>query len=130
MALFSTTLEPHADLLSSNPSGLYARKFTLASGQKVIRGTVLGRITIGAELVLSLAAASDGSEVPFGVAATDGDATAGDDSPPATVDIDAYISGSFNEHELVLGAGHTVDSIREGLRDKGIYLETPLKRYP
>ena len=36
----------------------------------------------------------------------------------------AYERGDFNSNALTLGAGHTVASIREGLRAKGITLLT------
>lgn len=34
----------------------------------------------------------------------------------------AYYQGDFNEAALTLGTGHTLASIREGLRGKGIQL--------
>jgi len=89
---------------------------SLAAGQNLIRGAVLGRITASGKYVLSAAAAGDGSEVPDAVLAEDCDATAGDRQ---TV---AYTRGDFNEAALTLGAGHTADAIREGLRDKGLHL--------
>lgn len=66
--------------------------------------------------VLSLAAATNGSQVPDLILAEDTDASAAD---KATV---AYHAGQFIESALVLGAGQTADSIREGLRVKGIQL--------
>jgi hypothetical protein len=76
-------------------------------------------ITVAAgsgKYVQSLAAATNGSQVPDLVLAETTDASAGD---KVTV---AYYAGEFNELALTLGAGHTADSIREGLRVKGIQL--------
>lgn len=112
------------DLFGSDVGNIIARKYTLISGQNVVRGTVLGQITSGGKLNKSLSAAGDGSGTPFGIAVQDVDASSGDK------EIDVYTRGSFNEHALILGASHTVASIREGLRDKGIYLETPVRRAP
>jgi hypothetical protein len=93
------------------------RKVTLISGQNVVRGTVLGRITTGGKYNKSLSAASDGSEVPRAIAAHDMDATAGDK------ELMVYETGDFNELALVLGASHTIASIRDGLRDMSIFLK-------
>jgi hypothetical protein len=35
-----------------------------------------------------------------------------------------YFSGEFNENALTLGTGHTVESIRAGLRSKSIFLRS------
>jgi hypothetical protein len=66
--------------------------------------------------VKSLAAATDGSQIPDCVLVHDTDASAGDKE---TV---AYKGGWFNESRVTYGAGHTADSVREGLRVKGINL--------
>lgn len=115
------------ELIGSDASNILARKYTIAAGAVITRGDVLGVVTSGGAVKKSLSAANDGSQTPFGIAAEDAD---GSDSPPADTQVNVYTRGSFNEHALGLGASHTVDSIREGLRDKGIYLETPVKRYP
>lgn len=66
--------------------------------------------------VLSVATATDGSQFPDLILAEDTNASADN---VATV---AYHYGQFVESALILGAGHTVNSIREGLRVKGIQL--------
>lgn len=63
---------------------------------------------------LSLAAATDGSQVPDVVLMQAVDAT---DGP---VEALAYETAQVVGSALTLGAGHTIDSIREGLREKGI----------
>lgn len=69
-----------------------------------------------AKYLKSLSAAVDGSQAPDGVLAEDADATSGD--AQAMV----YFAGQFNAKALILGTAHTADSIREGLRAKGIHL--------
>jgi hypothetical protein len=77
---------------------------------------VLGKITASGKYNLSLSAASDGSQVPDLICAQDCDATSAD------ADCLAYRTGRFNDNALTLGAAHTVASITEGLRAKGIHL--------
>jgi len=64
----------------------------------------------------SLNSATDGSQFPDCILAEDTDAT---DDDVQTI---AYVAGSFNPNQLVLGAGHTIENIKDGLRDKNIYL--------
>lgn len=118
------SVTPFDDLIAHGAQ-IISRKYTLTSGQgEIARGTVVGVVTSGGKLKKSASAAGDGSEVPFGIVATNADATSSD------VDVLVYTRGSFNENALILGTGHTIASIRETLRDKGIYLETPVKRAP
>jgi len=94
----------------------HTRQITLLAGENRKRGAVLGKITASGKYKLSAAAAGDGSEVPDLILAEDTDASAAD-----TVTV-AYDRVDIAESALTLGAGHTADSIREGLRDKGITL--------
>lgn len=93
------------------------RSITLVSGQNVQRGAVLGIITASGKYTLSTSALTNGAQTPKAIAAEDMDATGGDKT------LQVYIAGEFNEREIVLGSGHTADSIRETLRDGGIYLK-------
>jgi len=68
------------------------------------------------KLALSAATATDGTQHPDCVLVEDTDASDGD---VLTI---AYIAGSFNDRAITLGAGHTVDSVKEQLRAKNIYL--------
>ena len=103
-------------LLAGNAHLLVARKVTVLSGQVLPRGAVLGIITASGKAILSLAAASDGSQTPDLILAEDVDATGADATALA------YERGDFNARAITLGTGHTVASIREGLRAKGIAL--------
>ena len=93
------------------------RKVTIASGQNLKEGAVLGKITASSKHILSLSAAADGSQTPDMVLAHDIDASGGD------AEAIAIETGTVVSTALVLGAGHTVASIREGLRDKGIKID-------
>ena len=115
MASFSTAVFT-PDRLIAGEEHILSRKVTILSGQNLVRGAVLGKITSGGKYVLSLSAAVDGSETPDAILAMDTDASAADKEAMA------YFAGRFNESALTLGASHTVASIREGLRLKGIYL--------
>lgn len=126
---FSVSSESDTDdLIGSNAADLLARKYTLLASYSVVRGEVVGVVTATGKIRPSLSGASDGSQTPFGIAAET--VAADSDSPQADQAVNVYTRGSFNENALTLGTAHTVASIREGLRDKGIYLETPVKSYP
>ena len=92
------------------------RIITIASGSALTKGSVLGRVTASGTFSLSASDASDGSETPDAILAEDVDASAEDKQ--AVV----YFSGEFNETALTLGNGHTLESIRAGLRSKSLFL--------
>jgi hypothetical protein len=116
-ASFATegTYTPDA-LVAGNHELLVGRKVTILTGQNLLRGTVMGKITASGKYIASLAAAVDGSEVPDLILAEAADATAAD------VSALAYARGDFTTNALTIGAGHTAASIAEGLRAKGITL--------
>ncbi|MBD8548011.1 head decoration protein [Sphingomonas sp. CFBP 8760] len=112
-ALFSTQTHTAAVNLIRAGAPL-TRKVVLLGGAAYAVGSVLGTITANKKATLSVAAATDGSQAPDLVLAYDVDATGGD------VEAMAYEKGDLVGEALVLGAGHTLASIREPLRDKGI----------
>jgi len=116
-ATFATegTYSPDA-LIAGNSDLLVGRKVTIISGQNLARGSMLGKITASGKYNLSLSGASDGSQTPDLILAEPADASAGD------VTALAYARGDFISNALTLGASHTVASITEGLRAKGITL--------
>lgn len=103
-------------LIAGNPHLLVGRKVTILSGQNRKRGDVLGKITSGGKYVLSLSASTDGSQTPDAILAEDCDASAADKVALA------YFRGDFNAGAITLGASHTVASVTEGLRVKGVTL--------
>ncbi len=92
------------------------RVVTIAAGADLAKGAVLGRITANGKFKLSASASLDGSQTPDAVLAEK--ANAADNDVQAVV----YFSGEFNENALVLGVGHTLDSVRIALRAKNVYL--------
>lgn len=106
----------HDALIAGNAHLLVGRKITVAAGQNLVRGAVLGKVTATGKYLLSLSAAADGSQTPDLILAEDCNAAAADKS------VLAYARGDFNSRALTLGAAHTVASITEGLRAKGITL--------
>lgn len=93
---------------------------TLASGQNLKRGAVLGLITASGKLTLSASGASDGSQTPYAILADDCDASSGDKSCAV------YLAGEFNANALIFGTGHSASTVREALRDAGIFLKTAI----
>ncbi len=107
----TATFAPNDLLVSDVP--VITRNVTIASGQNIKRGTVIGKITASDKYIQSLAAAEDGSQVPSLVAAYDVDATGGD--KVAAV----YASAAFDSTKLTIGTGHTVASVERAFRDAG-----------
>lgn len=118
-AMFDSSDLENDILVAGNAHLLVARSITIKTGQNLQRGAVIGKDGAG-KYLLSASGATDGSEVPDLVLAQDVDATSAD--APAI----AYSRGDFSESALILGTGHDLDSIREGLRGKGIVL-TPVQ---
>jgi hypothetical protein len=91
---------------------------TLLSGANLVRGTVLGRITASGKVVaVDTGGDDDGRRSPYAVLAEDVDASAGDKVGPA------YLSGDFNEDELVFGGSDTKETHRAAMRDLNLYLK-------
>ena len=98
--------------------------FVIAGGQLLLPGSVLGLVTATNKLVLSAAAAGDGSQVPMAIlleplATYDVDGTTARDTP-----FKVLVHGFVNPQALQLGAGHTIATVKPLLRTNGIYIET------
>lgn len=104
------------NLIAGCADDLIARKIIVVSGQNLVRGAVIGKITASGKYALSLSTATDGSEVPDLILAETTDASGADASALA------YSRGDFTTQALTIGASHTAASITEGLRTKGIVL--------
>ncbi len=105
------TFAPNDLLVSDVP--VVTRNITVASGQNLKRGAVIGNITASDKYILSASAAADGSQTPGLVLATDCDASAGD------VIAAAYAGGAFDSTKLILGAGHTAATVEAAFRKEG-----------
>lgn len=107
------------DNFITGPFPIATRPITIDDGNLAAR-SVLGKITATGKYILSLAAASDGSEVPVCILVDACDATGGDKIQ------NAYFAGEFNPSLLVLGTGHTVASIGAKFPNSPIFLRAPL----
>ena len=90
----------------------------LSSGENLVAGDLLGKVTATGKLLLSLSAASDGSEVPYCVLGSDVDATSADTACPI------ILGGEINSDSVTFGTGHTAASTKDALRGLGIFLKT------
>ena len=106
------------------PENLIAGEFprimrieTIAGGQALPQGAVLGQITSTGAYVLSTTTATDGSEVPVAILAQPIDAT-------SDVEGHLFLTGEFNAHALTLGSGHTLSSVTESFRTRSLFIRT------
>ncbi len=91
---------------------------TIGSGAALTRGAVLGKVTATGKYILSAAGASDGSETPVAILAEDTDASGSD-----VTNVPVYIRGDFNSNALNFGTAHDADSVKDALRDGGIFIK-------
>nr|WP_278375026.1 head decoration protein [Brucella anthropi] len=94
------------------------RTVTIGAGQSLKRGAVLGNA--GGTFKLSTSAAADGSEVPSAVLAIDVDTTSG------PLEKRVYTSAGFDGSKLILGEGHTLETVETAFRDASapLYIHT------
>lgn len=95
-------------------------KFVIADGGTDFAVGDKFTVTVAAgsgKFVTSLAAATDGSQEPYGILADDTVLADG-----ADIEANIYIGGEFNADYLTFGAGHTAASVKDGFRDKGVYI--------
>lgn len=111
----TSTFTPDNTLGGSFP--IVTETVTLLAGRVYKKNTLLGKITASKKLTISLSAASDGSEVPDVILAEDVDATESDKIGVV------YKSVEINKNSVVVGAGHTIDSVKDILRGKSIFLK-------
>ncbi len=93
------------------------KQVTIVSGQNLVAGAGLGKITASGSHTLLDIAALDGSEVADMVLLEDVDATSAD-----TVGI-AALSGEFLESAMTFGGATVAADVIEAFRDKNIYLK-------
>lgn len=118
MNLFEKESEYVADnLIAGSDVPLLVENITIAKGQNLKRGTVLGVITetgLGKQVSSS---ATDGSKAAYAVLADDTDATAED------TNASAYICGYFNSAALLVPSGEEIKTYKNDLRKLGIYVK-------
>lgn len=89
-------------------------KGTFTAGGSAVtlaQGTVLGRISANGLLVPAVAAATDGSNIPVGVLATNYIVAAN-----ASVALTYYIAGDIDATKLVFNGSETLDTVTSGAR--------------
>lgn len=79
------------------------------SGQTLVRGSVVGKVTASSKMVLLDKDAVDGSEVPFGVVADYIDASAGDKVGPI------WRTGEFLAEKLIFEAGTVLSDVQAAM---------------
>ena len=100
-----------------NKNNLITNYVTLKEGT-YLANSVLGRVTGDGEYNLSLSTASDGSETPRVVLLEDRTIASG-----STESVPVMVGGMVDiPSNLVLGASHTLASIKDRLRELGINL--------
>jgi hypothetical protein len=108
--------DPNRPLIGNFP--VYTREVTIKSGQNLADGAVVGKDG-DSKYLLSLSAASDGSQTPIGVLVGAVDASGGDKKGLVA------FAGDFNEARLTFGTGHTAASTWLALSARGLYLVAP-----
>ena len=91
---------------------------TVAAGENLTRGTVVGLLTTGGKAKKSDSAATDGSQEPYAVLASDAAAASAD------VVVPVYLTGEFNAAALTFGGTDTADTRKAALRNIGIFVKT------
>jgi len=110
----NTTYTP--DQLSAGDFPIVRDVVTIAADQILSAGAVLGKVTASGEYVLSLAAATDGSEDPAVILDADIDTTG------AAADGIARLTGAVLGSQLTLGTGHTLDGVKAALRPLSLFV--------
>ena len=84
----------------------------LITGQNLVRGAVVGRITASGKLNLCDTGAVDGSDTPIGILVHDTDATAADKT------CQIYTAGAFHKDEMTWHASFATDLNKEDAFDR------------
>jgi hypothetical protein len=106
------------NLVSGNDIDVTIKAVTIAQGQGVlVRGSVLGIVTIGGKGKLVAKASTDGSQIAKYILADTTDTTLAD------VAAQCYQSGQFNRDALTFAASNSVADHEDNLRLYGIFLK-------
>ena len=99
------------DLIAGSTPPLATDTGTLITGQNLVRGAVLGRITASGKFTLCDTGAADGSQVPVALLVHDTDATAADKV------CQVYQGGAFHKDEMTWHASFATDIAKESAFD-------------
>lgn len=106
------------NLFAGNVADIATDMGTLAAGQKVARGAVLGRVTADKTLKLVDSTKADGTQTVYAVAAEAVDATA------AAQPVPIYFTGEFNKAALTFGGTDTAATHEAAARNIGIFFKS------
>lgn len=103
-------------LIADDADDIIGKGITLAAGQSLARGAILGKITATGKYALCTSGATDGSQTPTVILAQDCDANAGD---AAAI---AYFQGTFNGAALIYDSTVPLQTIKDTLRGLSIMI--------
>ncbi|MEN6568054.1 MAG: head decoration protein [Veillonellales bacterium] len=106
------------NLFAGNVADIVTDAGVLASGQNVVRGAVLGKVTATGKLVLVDSTKTDGSQTIYAIAADAVDATAADQPIPL------YFTGEFNRAALTFGGTDTYAKHIDAAKAIGIFFKS------
>lgn len=106
------------DNLLAGLTQIVTENMVLSQGQKLMRGTVVGRVTATGKATICTAAATDGSQNAYGILLDYYDATAGDLGGCGVM-----VKGEMNDHAIVLDPSLTILAVHDALRAGGIFLK-------
>lgn len=98
------------DKLIAGDYPLITQEETIVSGQNVVRGTLMGKITASSKLSICDSGNTDGTENPYSIMSEDVDASAADKKGIT------YHTGDFNERGITFGGTDTPDTHRTAMR--------------
>ncbi|EPP8464899.1 TPA: head decoration protein [Raoultella planticola] len=106
------------DQLLSGPLQVVSDTITVLTASTALykRGTVLGVVTASGKYTLSVATATDGSQVPKAILADDVNATAAD------VLAGVYLMAEVNQNRITFDPSWTLSTLKTALRPFGIFL--------
>ncbi|WP_158812054.1 head decoration protein [Beijerinckia sp. L45] len=84
-----------------------------AAGTVLERGTILGLVTANGNGIVSVLAATDGSQNPKCILADDIDAST------VAVSANAYFTGDFADIKCIFGTGHTAATVNASFAESG-----------
>lgn len=95
---------------------------TVASGQDLSRGAILGEGSGGEYYLTDDGTAADGRDDPKAILAEDVDTSGGAKEAPV------YLTGTFNRAVVTVDASTTVAAKEDALRDRSIFLKDTVSR--
>lgn len=101
----------HDNLIAGSTPPIATDTGTLITGQNLVRGAVVGRITASGKLTECNPGAGDGSEVALGILAHAIDATAADKT------CQIYVGGAFHSDEMTWHAGFSTEVLKQAAFD-------------